>query len=386
MTTRVLLFQALLLLIGGLVHALIYLWARDAFPRLQKAKKPLRAVLIFLVLLPPVTRLVTSATHAPMAAMVNAFAVTEAMIVLLAALPIIVLRAIGSRLGPPPAKDPAPSMTRRQAVEGLGGLAVLGAGASVIGWGAVRGRHAFVTEEVVVRIKGLPKVLDGYVIGQVSDIHVGNFVQERELAEGLDRLREVKADLIVVTGDLVDFDPSYIPMMVRAFAALTARDGVKTILGNHDYYTGAQKVTAALEAAGIDSLVNAGRLIRGGDGGGFALLGVDDATGGRAGGPGPNLARALSMVPDDVPRILLSHQPMTVDYWAGKVALQLSGHTHGGQFNPGFRPADLFMRYVAGRYECGGTTLYVNRGFGVVGPPVRLGAPPEVTKIVLVSA
>jgi predicted MPP superfamily phosphohydrolase len=184
----------------------------------------------------------------------------------------------------------------------------------------------------------------------------------------------------------VDFDAAYIPMMVRALVGLSARDGVKTILGNHDYYAGASKITAALEAAGIDSLVNAGRVIRAGDGGGFALLGVDDAWGGRAGGPGPKLQRALDMVPADAPRILLSHQPSTVDYWAGKVALQLSGHTHGGQINPGFRPADLFMRYVAGRYERNGTTLYVNRGFGVVGPPARVGAPPEVTKIVLVSA
>lgn len=387
MTARVLLFQGLLLLVGGLVHALVYLWAMDAFPRLRRYKKPFRAVLVVLVALVPATRLVTSATHAPIAAMLYAFAAAEAMVVLFASFPIIVLRALGSRLGPPPAKDPAPTMmTRRQAVEGLGGLAVLGASASVIGWGATRGRHAFVTEELVVRIAGLPKVLDGYVIGQVSDIHVGNFVQEHELAEGLDRLREVKADLIVVTGDLVDFDATYIPMMVRALAALSARDGVKTILGNHDYYAGASKITAALEAAGIDSLVNAGRVIRAGDGGGFALLGVDDAWGGRAGGPGPNLQRALDMVPADAPRILLSHQPSTVDYWAGKVALQLSGHTHGGQINPGFRPADLFMRYVAGRYERNGTTLYVNRGFGVVGPPARVGAPPEVTKIVLVSA
>jgi len=75
-----------------------------------------------------------------------------------------------------------------------------------------------------------------------------------------------------------------------------------------------------------------------------------------------------------------------VDFWAGRVALQLSGHTHGGQFNPGFRPADFVMRYVAGRYDVGATTLWVNRGFGVVGPPARVGAPPEVTKIVLVAA
>lgn len=369
------------------MHALIYLWAMDAFPRLRPWKRPIAAALVVLVLLGPLTRTLTSATHAPVAAMIYAFAMTEAMVVFFAAFPLIVLRAIGSRVGPPPAKDPSPaSMTRRQAVEGLGGLAVLGVSGSTVGWGAIRGRHAFVTEEVVVRLAGLPRALDGYVIGQVSDLHVGNFVQERLLAEGLDRLREVKADLIVVTGDLVDFDPSYIPMMVRALTGLSARDGVKTVLGNHDYYTGASQITAALESAGIDCLVNAGRLIRAAEGGGFALLGVDDAWGARAGGPGPNLARALGMVPADVPRILLSHQPSTVDYWAGKVGLQLSGHTHGGQINPGFRPAELFMRYVAGRYECAGTTLYVNRGFGTAGPPVRVGAPPEVTKIVLVAA
>jgi hypothetical protein len=92
------------------------------------------------------------------------------------------------------------------------------------------------------------------------------------------------------------------------------------------------------------------------------------------------------MVPEDAPRILLSHQPASVDLWPGKVALQLSGHTHGGQINPGFRPADLIMRYVSGRYDVQGTTLWVNRGFGTSGPPTRVGAPPEITRIVLVAA
>jgi predicted MPP superfamily phosphohydrolase len=113
------------------------------------------------------------------------------------------------------------------------------------------------------------------------------------------------------------------------------------------------------------------------------------------------------MVPRHLPRILLSHQPKSVERWAGEVALQLSGHTHGGQINPGFRPASLLMSYVAGRYTVAAgsgavppvpgegpraepplasTTLYVNRGYGTVGPPSRVGAPPEVTRIVLVSA
>ena len=126
--------------------------------------------------------------------------------------------------------------------------------------------------------------------------------------------------------------------------------------------------------------------MRAGDGGGFALLGVDDLLSTHYGRGGPHLRQALAMVPQASPRILLSHQPSTVDHWAGEVALQLSGHTHGGQINPGFRPADFIMRYVAGSYRVGETLLYVNRGFGTVGPPSRVGAPPEVTRVILVAA
>ena len=167
---------------------------------------------------------------------------------------------------------------------------------------------------------------------------------------------------------------------------LGARDGGVSILGNHDYYAGPDEVAAALRAAGVTTLINEGRVIRPGDGGGFALLGVDDLSAERHHRAGPRLDRALAMVPADAPRILLSHQPPSVERWAGEVALQLSGHTHGGQINPGFRPADFFFRYVAGTNEVGGTTLYVNRGFGTVGPQSRIGAPPEVTRFVLVAA
>ena len=94
------------------------------------------------------------------------------------------------------------------------------------------------------------------------------------------------------------------------------------------------------------------------------------------------LSPALARISPDLPRILLSHQPDTFEHYAGRVALQLSGHTHGGQI----RPANLVLKWVAGRYERDGSTLYVNRGFGVAGPPARLGVPPELTKIILVAA
>ena len=207
-------------------------------------------------------------------------------------------------------------------------------------------------------------------------------VQERELNEGLDRLREAKPDLVVLTGDLVDFDPAFIPMMARALSSVKTRDGTFAILGNHDYYTSADEVAEGLRKAGVVVLLNQSRVIQGG----FALLGVDDAWSKRYGAPGPRLDLARKDLDPGLPRILLSHQPDTIERFAGHVALQLSGHTHGGQINPGFRPIDFLTPYVSGRYDVRGTTLWVNRGFGVAGPPSRVGSAPEVTKIVLVAA
>ena len=393
MTARSLGLTFFFLVVSGLVHAMLGTWALDAFPRLRAHKRRVIGLLALLTVAGTLTRFVSIETQAEAAGVVFAIAMSEFIIVLFSALPLIGVRLVArfvervrSWLATKNGPTESQPITRREAIERLGGVATLAVNVSLVGWGAVRGRHAFEIDEVVVRIPGLPRVLDGYAIAQISDIHVGLLVGERDLAEGLDKLEQAKADLVVVTGDMVDFDPRYVPTMVRGLRSIRARDGVRAILGNHDHYTGATQVADALRAADIDVLVNDGRLIRPGDGGGFALLGVDDLASLRHGGPGPRLDRAMSMVPDDRPRILLSHQPNTVDIWAGRVALQLSGHTHGGQFNPGIRPADFVMRYVSGTYRVSNTTLYVNRGFGVVGPPARIGAPPEVTRIVLVSA
>ena len=142
---------------------------------------------------------------------------------------------------------------------------------------------------------------------------------------------------------------------------------------------------AALASAGIDVLVNESRVIRKADGGGFALVGLDDYYGVKYGARGPDLAGSLALAQKDVPRILLAHQPRMFDAAAGKVALQISGHTHGLQFELAGGAARLMHKYVAGRYDKDGSVLYVNRGFGVTGPPSRVGVSPEVTKIVLAA-
>jgi predicted MPP superfamily phosphohydrolase len=388
---RFFIFALLLLTTSGGAHWLIARWAMRVWPRLEQHKRAIQVVVGVLVVAAPLFRVISRHTHSAIASGLAAATMFEVMTVMISVIPLALVGLAGRAAArrPPAPPEPAPrqpAVTRRQVLEGIGGVAVLAGTGSMLGWGMVRGRHAFALEEIVVRVPGLPKVLDGYTIGQVSDIHTGVFVGERELAEGMSRLREVKADLIVVTGDMVDSDPRFAPMLARTLSDLRARDGVTTILGNHDYYTGVAEVLRALEREKIDVLVNRGKVLRQGDGGGFALLGVDDMWAWREGGLGPDLDEAIASVPPDLPRILLAHQPSFVPDAAGRVALQLSGHTHGGQINPGFRPASLFLRYLAGRYEVGGTTLYINRGFGVAGPPARVGAPPEVSKIVLVSA
>jgi predicted MPP superfamily phosphohydrolase len=282
----------------------------------------------------------------------------------------------------------AAGLDRRQALERAVGAVAFAASSSTLAWGTLRGRYEWSIEEVAVRLSKLPKALDGFTIVQLSDLHVGTFIGERELDRGLGLLDRIRADLVVITGDIVDADPHYVALAARRLGALKAREGVVCIPGNHDYYTGETAVLGGMRAAGIDVLVNRGKLVAPGDGGGFALLGVDDlsARAGQRRAVGPDLALAQSMVPDDRATVLLAHQPRFAPTAArAGIDLQLSGHTHGGQINPGFRVVDLLFRYVEGRYQVGAMQLYVNRGFGTVGPPTRVGAPPEITKIVLVA-
>ncbi len=363
-------------------HLLLLAWVIRVFPRLKRARAWLTAACVFIAALPTFARFLTMKTRTPAFDGVMAASLLELTFILVLAIPLALV--MGLARAKEPKKDGAaegPLVDRRRAIETIGGAAVIGGTGLVVGWGATVGRHDYRIEEIPVRIPGLPRALDGYVIAQISDLHGGLFTGERELREGSERIRSFKPDLVVATGDLVDFDPRHAPQIARALADLAPRDGVFAILGNHDYYADADAVAAAVRAAGVSLLVNEGRVIRPNDGGGFALLGVDDQWSHRYGGPGPRLPRTLKNISPDLARILLSHQPDTFEDFAGHVALQLSGHTHGGQI----RPANMLLKWVAGRYERNGSTLYVNRGFGVAGPPARLGVPPEITKIVLVA-
>jgi hypothetical protein len=283
----------------------------------------------------------------------------------------------------------APKVPERRVFLGqvaAGSAMVVGSSSAL--YGAIFGRHDYVIEELSVVLPGLSKKLDGYTLVQLSDIHLGTFVGEREMRAAEELVRKARADRVVLTGDLIDSDPRYaeaLGRLVRRLAPL-ARDGVVAIPGNHDHFAGIGQTVAALEGAGARVLRNDG-LVIGDARDGIALLGVDDVWA-RRNDPAnaPDLDLALSKVPADLPRVLLCHNPVFFPEAAGKVALQLSGHTHGGQVNLGFlRPGKLVLPYgyVEGLYERDGSRLYVNRGFGTAGPPARVGAPPEVTRIVL---
>jgi predicted MPP superfamily phosphohydrolase len=371
-------------------HRVLLAWAERSSPAIAAKRRPLLVACAVISVTPWVSRQITTRTHSPIASAVLGLSMFELMIVLSCALPLLLLMFISSRTrrrlpAPVPVAlsstpDPSPPVSRRSAIETIGGAAFLGASSIAFGWGMTIGRHDYEVCEVPVRIPGLPKELDGYVIGQISDIHTGLFVGERELGEAAEIMRKLKPDLVVATGDLVDMDSGHAPRLARTLADFPTRDGVFAILGNHDYYAGFEAVSAAVRAAGVTLLVNESRVIQGG----FGLIGIDDAWSESYGGQGPDLSRGIASLPPEMPRILLAHQPNAFyRRVAGKVALQLSGHTHGGQIRPGNR---LLWGPVAGRYERLGSTLYVNRGFGVAGPPARLGVRPEVTKIILVAA
>jgi uncharacterized protein len=224
--------------------------------------------------------------------------------------------------------------------------------------------------------------LNGVRIGQLSDIHVRTGVKPRRLEIAVEMLNALKPDLVVLTGDYVCMSPRPLPGLTAALKALKAP--AYATLGNHDHWSGARKVRAALAAAGIDVLTNEHRVVKA-RGGTMHLVGVDDSV-----TKHHDPEAAFSNVPEDATRIVLSHDPKSADFlhrW--NPALILSGHTHGGQvfferFTP-YMAAKVGIKYLSGFFEINGSVLYVNRGLGA-SLPLRFRAPVEVACLTLQSA
>jgi predicted MPP superfamily phosphohydrolase len=324
------------------------------------------------------------------------------IVILCAAIALVVdagrlLHMLAKRLLPSRAPVPPPAapestefggLTRRDFIERTATWSALALSSTATLYGVSTGRVDRVIEEVSFRLPKLPHTRDGYVIAQISDVHIGQFVGEADLKRAFELLLRARPDLVVMTGDLVDHDPRYIPQLGRLVRALESRvrDGVVIIPGNHDYYAGVDLVLDTVRRAGGKVLRNQGMVV-GAPNDGFALLGADDVWNVREGGQGADVHAAMRDVPPDLAHVLLCHNPIYFPEAAPHVDLMLAGHTHGGQIAIDGHPADLILPfgYVRGAYTLGASTLYVNRGFGTAGPPARIGSTPEITRIVLTS-
>ncbi len=231
-----------------------------------------------------------------------------------------------------------------------------------------------------------PQALDGFRIVQISDVHIGPLLDRRFAAEIAKRVNALAPDLVAVTGDLVDGSVARIGDEVAPFGEIRARHGVYFITGNHDFYSGADAWVDRVQELGWRALRNERVVIGDGDAH-FDLAGVDDHHGAMLGaGQGEDLSRALDGREGERPVVLLAHDPATFRRASQYgVDLQLSGHTHGGQIWPFRYLVRLTVPWVAGLYRLGASAVYVSRGTGFWGPPMRLGAPSEISELVLRS-
>jgi predicted MPP superfamily phosphohydrolase len=236
---------------------------------------------------------------------------------------------------------------------------------------------------VEIELARWPRALDGFRIAQISDVHLGPILG-RPFAQHLARRIEALApDLVAITGDLVDGDAALLADEVAPLASLRAPHGVFFVTGNHDHYSGASEWCDTLAALGIRALRNE-RVAIGAGPAGFDLVGVDDHRGDMLGAGGEDLERALAGRDPARPAVLLAHDPSTFKRACTRgIDLQLSGHTHGGQIWPFGWLVRVVIPFVAGLYRRGDAVLYVSRGTGFWGPPMRLGAPAEIGEIVL---
>ncbi|KFA89266.1 metallophosphoesterase [Archangium violaceum] len=294
------------------------------------------------------------------------------------------LVVLGQRLRAP-APSPVDEERRRFLAQAVaGGAAVTGGGLAA--YGSWRAFAPPMVTEVVLKVPKLPKALEGLSIVQLTDIHVGPFIQRRFMDELVRQANDLRPDLFAITGDLVDGDVPTLGGHVAALANLKSRFGSFFVTGNHDYYSGDEQWSAFLGTLGIQVLRN--RHVRIGDSGGsLDLIGVDDWSGGRRRGKkGYDLEQALAGRDPDRASVLLAHQPANFKVAAERgVDVQISGHTHGGQLIPMTFFIGLAWDHSAGLYQHGGSHLYVSRGCGFWGPPMRVGSPPELVKLVLTS-
>ena len=262
-----------------------------------------------------------------------------------------------------------------------------GAGLALMGHGIWSARRLPIVTRRTLFFPDLPESFDGFRILHVSDVHAGVFMERDHMADVVALANSLRPDLVVQTGDMIDISPRYIQPYVSTFRDLIAPHGVVTCLGNHDRYTGEALVIKGVRDAGQVFLRGDVHVIERG-GGSLSLLGIDDPDNWVMDDPQTiAVDRVLRTVAPGTFSILLAHRPGAFDTARQRdIPLTLAGHIHGGQIAApliGWSAGRLITKYVAGHFQDGRSHLYVSRGIGVVGVPIRIFVPPELALLEL---
>jgi len=258
---------------------------------------------------------------------------------------------------------------------------ILGLTALCFLWGMVNARFRILTPHIRIPVPDLPAELEGFKIVQLSDVHLGTGPDLDQIKKLVRRALDLSPDLIALTGDIIDGDTRELSLELKALSQLKARYGSFFVLGNHECYWNAENSVRAIREAGITPLLNESKNLEI-SGKKVQLSGVNDPAYSYFGGEGPKIPEPD---PTSAVRILLAHQPQIAKkVERGSYHLQLSGHTHGGQFFPWNWVVKGIYLHPGGLGRMHDLWVYVSHGTGFWGPPLRLGTDGEVTQIELV--
>ncbi len=245
--------------------------------------------------------------------------------------------------------------------------------------------HSIGVTRLTVRMANLPGPLEGMRIAQVSDVHMGLIVRGCRLEKIVTMVNELQPDLIVITGDLVDAEPSHMEEMIPALRRLQSKYGVFAVTGNHEFFAGVERAQEFIERAGVTMLRNRWVTVNGG----LQLIGRDDVIAASiTGKPVPTFDEIMQGFDRTKPTILLYHTPATTlaELESRGIGLQLSGHTHKGQLWPFNFIVRRVFQTPYGLFTNSNATIYVSRGTGTWGPPMRVLARPEIALVTLTAS